>query len=431
MQTEGDFMENVVIVDGVRTPFVKAGADFAKVSAVDLGVRAFQEAVERAGVAWKDIDEVFIGNIAQPADSANVARVISLFAGAPERSPALTVQRNCASGMESIAQGAMAISSGRAQVVVAGGTESMSQIPMMFSESLKNIFMSAVFAKNLGQRMAALSKFKFSSLKPIIGLEEGLRDPVSGMMMGQTGERLARDFGISRREQDEFALRSHQKAVAAKNKLQEEIVALYPGFKKIVEHDVGPRDGQTLEALGKLSPYFEKPHGTVTVGNACPITDGACMLVLMSETKAKADGYKILGYLKSFAFAGCDPSRMGLGPVFAAPKALELARLTMKQMNLVEINEAFAAQVLACVKALGSREFAKTHFGRDEAIGEVDMDRLNVNGGAIALGHPVGTSGARLVLTVLKELKRRQQEYGLASLCIGGGQGGACIVQAA
>lgn len=424
-------MENVVIVDGVRTPFVKAGSDFAKMSAVDLGVRAFQEVVAKTGLDPQEIDQVYIGNIAQPADSANIARVIALFAGAPEKTPALTVQRNCASGMEAVAQGFMAIASGQADVVVAGGTESMSNIPLFFSDSLKNVFMSAAFARNMGQRLQALSKFKLSSLKPVIGLEEGLRDPVSGMMMGLTGERLARDFGITRKMQDEFALRSHQKAFAAKAKFAEEIVPAYPGQKKVVENDIGPRDGQTLEALAKLSPYFEKPHGTVTVGNACPITDGACMLVLMSEKKAKAGNFKILGHMKSFAFAGCEPSRMGLGPVFASPLALQKANLTLKQMDLIEINEAFAAQVLACVKAFGSKEFANTYLGLPDAVGEIDMEKLNVNGGAIALGHPVGTSGARLILTILKELRRRNQQYGLASLCIGGGQGGACVVQAA
>jgi len=268
-------------------------------------------------------------------------------------------------------------------------------------------------------------------LKPVIGLEEGLRDPVSGLMMGQTAERIVRDFMISREEQDAFALRSHQRALAARERLREEITPVYPmGAKKAIDTDVGPREGQTLEALAKLKPYFEKPHGTVTVGNSCPITDGACMLVLMDEELAREKNLQILGRLRSVAFAGCDPSRMGLGPVFAAPKAMKEAGIQFKDLSLFEINEAFAAQVLGCVRAMGSADFAKKHGLGDSAIGEIDDSKLNVNGGAIAMGHPVGTSGARLVLTILKELKRRNQSLGLASLCIGGGQGGAAIVEA-
>ncbi len=428
MQSSG---RSVVVVSGLRTPFVKAGLDFHKVSAVDLGVRCLQETIAHSGMSVDEIDEVFIGNIAQPADAANIARVISLFAGIPQQVPALTVQRNCASGMEALSQAYHTILSGKNRVVVAGGTENMSQIPFFFSEELKSIFAGFAFARNLGQKLGALRRFRMRFLKPVIGLEEGLRDPVSGLMMGQTAERLARDFAISRDDQDRFALRSHQRAVAAKDRFKEEIIAVYPaGGKKVVADDVGPRDGQTLEALGKLKPYFEKPHGTVTVGNACPITDGATMLVLAEESLAREKRWPILGRLRSFAFAGCEPSRMGLGPVFASPKAMKSAGVTLKDLSLVEINEAFAAQVIACQKAFASRDFATKNNLADDAIGEIDDSILNVNGGAIALGHPVGTSGARLVLTLLKELKRRNKSLGLASLCIGGGQGGAAVVEA-
>lgn len=423
----------VVIVDGARTPFAKAGTDLAGFSAVDLGVLALQDAVARAGIDYEDIDQVVIGNIGQPADAANVARVISLFAGVPKRVPAFTVQRNCASGMEAIAQGFQMIRSNQAEVVVAGGTESMTQIPLLLSEEMKNVFMSLVFAKSLGQRLQALSRFRLPYLKPIVAIETGLRDPVSGLNMGETAERIARDFGITREEQDAFALRSHQRAVASREKLKDEITPAYvaPKFKKAVDVDMGPREGQTLEALAKLKPYFDRRHGSVTVGNACPITDGAAMLVMMSEERAKAEGRNILGEIKSVAFAGCEPSRMGLGPVFSSPKALKQAGLELKDMDLIEINEAFAAQVIGCIKAFESKEFAEKNLGRSEAIGEIDPEKLNVNGGAIALGHPVGTSGARLVLTVLKELKRRGKQRGLATLCIGGGQGGACVVERA
>ncbi len=423
----------VVIVDGVRTPFAKSGMDLASMTAVDLGVLALQEAVARAGIGYDEIDQVVIGNIGQPADAANISRVISLFSGVPKNVPAFTVQRNCASGMEAVAQAAMLISTGRAEVVVAGGTESMSQIPLLLSEEMKGVFMGFAFAKNIAQKLLALSKLRAKYLKPIVAIETGLRDPVSGLNMGETAERLARDFGISREEQDRFALGSHQRAIAAREKLREEITPAYvpPKYKKAVDVDVGPRDGQTIEALRKLKPYFDRRHGTVTVGNACPITDGATMLVLMSEEKAKADGRPILGYLKSFAFAGCEPSRMGLGPVYSSPIALKQAGYQLKDMDLIEINEAFAAQVLACMKAFGSKEYAEKNLGGAQNLGEIDPEKLNVNGGAIALGHPVGTSGARLILTILKELKRRNQKLGLATLCIGGGQGGACVVERA
>jgi acetyl-CoA acetyltransferase family protein len=421
----------VVVVGGARTPFAKAGTAFAQISAVELGVRAFQEAVEGAEVNYDSIDQVVIGNVAQPHDAANIARVIALYAGTPQSTPAFTVQRNCASGLESISQAAMQIASGQADVVVAGGTESMSQIPLLFSENLKAEFFGFVFAKSLAQKISVLRKFRFSDLKPIVALESGLTDPISGMNMGMTAERLVRDFGISREAQDQFALQSHQKALAARGKLKNEMTAVYipPKFKDQVEHDLGPREGQSLDQLAKLKPYFDRRYGSVTVGNACPVTDGAAMLVLMSKEKAKAEGRRIWGTIKSIAFSGCEPSRMGLGPAFSSPMALEAAGLEMKDVQRVEINEAFAAQVLACVKAFESREFASKHLGRAEAIGAIDPNILNVNGGAIALGHPVGTSGTRLVLTLLKELERENLNTGLATLCIGGGQGGACVVE--
>jgi acetyl-CoA acetyltransferase family protein len=425
--------KNVAIVSGVRTPFAKAGTDLANLSSVDLGVFAMQEAIAQAGIRPDEVDHVVVGNVAQPADAANVGRVIALYAGVPKDVPGFTVQRNCASGMESISQACTQIATGQADVVIAGGTENMTQIPLLFSEELKGIFFGVALGKTLGRKLGSLSKMKMKYLKPIIGIESGLRDPVSGLNMGETAERLVRDFGISRQEQDEFALKSHQKAIAGRERLKEEITPAYipPKYKKIVDVDKGPRENQTIEQLAKLRPYFDRKHGTVTVGNACPVTDGAAMMVLMSEEKARAEGREILGIIRGIEFSGCEPSRMGLGPAFAGPAVLNAVGKEMKDMDLVEINEAFAAQVLACVKAFGSKDFAQKQLGRSDAVGELDPEKLNVNGGAIALGHPVGTSGTRLVLTILKELKRRNQQTGLATLCIGGGQGGACIVERA
>ncbi|MCQ9207961.1 MAG: thiolase family protein, partial [Omnitrophica bacterium] len=268
-------------------------------------------------------------------------------------------------------------------------------------------------------------------LKPVPGLVLGLTDPVCGLNMGQTAEVLAKEFGITRKEQDEFALLSHKRAVAARLKLQEEIAAVYvpPKFDLVVEADNGPRENQTMEALSKLRPFFDKYTGTVTVGNSCQVTDGACALLIMKEEKARQLGYRPLGYIRAYTYTGVEPRKMGLGPAYAIPIVLKKAGLTLKDIDLIEINEAFAVQILACLKLLASKKFAEENFSAASAIGEIDMDKFNVNGGAIALGHPVGVTGSRLILTLLKEMKRRNSKFSLASLCVGGGQGGAIILE--
>jgi acetyl-CoA acetyltransferase family protein len=265
-----------------------------------------------------------------------------------------------------------------------------------------------------------------------VGLALGLTDPVSGFIMGETAENLVRDFGITRREQDEYALQSHQRWTAANEagKFRNEVVTVYPPPKfEPVEEDSGPRKGQTMEALQKLSPYFDKKHGTVTPGNSSPITDGAAAALIMSADKARELGYKPLGYIKAFAFAGLDPSRMGLGPVFATRKVLNRTGMKLSDMELIEINEAFAAQIIACERAAVSKEFFAKHFNGETPIGEFRREIVNVNGGAVAVGHPVGSSGLRIVITLLKEMERRGLGTGLATICIGGGQGGAMIVE--
>ena len=289
-------------------------------------------------------------------------------------------------------------------------------------------------AKTLSARLSSLIKFYSKYLNAqkslSIGLELGLTDPVCGLNMGQTAEVLAKEFGISRREQDEFALMSHQRAVAARAILKEEIVAVIspPKFKAAVEWDNGPREHQTMEALTKLKPFFDRRSGTITAGNSSQVTDGAVALLVLGEGRAKELGLQPMGYLKAFAFAGVEPNRMGIGPAHAIPKVLKKAGMRFSDVQAFEINEAFAAQVLACVKALASEQFAK-QFGYEGHTGEIDMEKLNVNGGAIALGHPVGASGARLILTMLKHLKRKNLNVGVVSLCIGGGQGAAMILE--
>jgi acetyl-CoA acetyltransferase family protein len=422
--------ERIAIVDGTRTPFAKAGMSLKDIGADDLGAAAVKEMMARTDIDPADIDELIFGNVAQPAHAANIARVIALKAGLPTDLVAYTVHRNCASGMESITTGANKILAGEAKIIIAGGTESMSNIPLLFNKKMTNLFMNLMKARTGGQKLAAILKFRPSFLAPIIGVQQGLTDPVANINMGQTAEVLAREFHITREEQDEFALMSHQRAIAARDRLKDEIspYPLPPKYTKIMDIDEGPRENQSIKNLQKLRPYFDRRNGTVTVANACPLTDGAAAVLLMTESEAKKRGYTPLGFLKAYAYAGLEPERMGLGPVYATNKLLKQG-FSFNDFKLIEINEAFAAQVIACERAFESDDFAKTYLGRDKAIGKLSRDILNVNGGAIAIGHPVGTTGTRLVITLLNELRRRNQNLGLASLCIGGGQGAALALE--
>jgi acetyl-CoA acetyltransferase family protein len=422
----------VVVLDGLRTPFAKAGTALTNVHAAELGRVPLEELLLRLGISPEEVDEVVFGNVAQPADSANIARVIALRAGLPINTPALTVHRNCASGMEAVTQAFDRIRFGMADLVACGGVEAMSGIPFLFQTRTRDKFVKMSRSRSALARLGVLASFRPKDFSPVIGIEEGLTDPVCGLNMGDTAENLAREFGISRQEQDEFALLSHQRACRAieTDVFAEEIVPIHapPNFAAVVD-DVGPRKAQTMEALGKLRPYFDRALGSVTVGNSCPLTDGGVSLVLASEEKAAELGVKPLGRVVSYAFQGCPPARMGLGPAFSTPVALERAGLRLDEIDRIELNEAFAAQVLANRAAFASDDFARDELGRDEAIGDLASDKMNVNGGAIALGHPVGASGARIILTLLRELKRSGLRRGLATLCVGGGQGGAVVVE--
>jgi len=426
--------ERIAIISGFRSPMGKAGGVLKNLTAHDLGARIVKEVVIRSKVNPEQIDEVIIGNVAQPPEAANIARVIALKAGLPEKIPAFTVHRNCASGMEAMTTATSKILNGEAEIILAGGVESMSNIPLFFGKKMTALFANLFKAKTLGQKLSVISTFRLHFLTPVIGLVQGLTDPISGLIMGCTAENVAKDFKITREEQDEFSLHSHQKAEAATAKgiFKEEIIPVFNNDEKnslMIEEDEGIRKGQSIEALAKLKPYFEKGTGTVTVANSSQVTDGAAFAVLMRESKAKELGLEVLGYIREFAYAGLDPSRMGLGPVFAAKKVFDKSGFTLKDMELIEINEAFAAQVIGCQRAFASQEFCEKHFGMKEAMGEIDSSILNVNGGGVALGHPVGMSGARIIITLLRELKRRGKNRGLAALCIGGGQGGAVIVE--
>jgi len=423
----------VVVVAGVRTPFVKAHGVLGRVHPVELGRIAVREAVERADVDPAEIDEVIVGNIGSPADAANIARVVALGAKIPRSVPAFTVNRNCASGVESIVEAAYRIHSGDAELIVAAAVESMSQIPFLLSEEAQRTWIRLARARGLLAKLAALASFRPRHFKPRVGLELGLTDPVSGLNMGQTAEVLAREFQVEREQQDAFALRSHVRAEAAwaAGRMQPEVVPvpIPPRYERAAERDDGIRPGQTLEALARLRPIFDRRYGSVTAGNSSQITDGAAALVLASARRARELGLPEIGRVRSWAFAGCDPARMGLGPVFATPLALRRAGgIALERLGLVEINEAFAAQVLACLAAFASRSFCEDRLGSGP-LGEVDPERINVNGGAIALGHPVGATGARLALTLLGEMGRRGVDLGLVTLCVGGGQGAALVLE--
>ncbi|HEY2955515.1 MAG TPA: thiolase family protein [Candidatus Eisenbacteria bacterium] len=418
------------ILSGVRTPFVKAGGPLRDTPVYELGRVAIGELLAREELDPERIDEVLIGNCAQPAEAANVARVTALRAGVPEPVPAATVHRNCASGMEAVADAAYRIAAGAARLVLAGGMESMSQIPLLYSFEYGAWLEGLMRARNPLQKAAALARFRPRMLAPRIALAEGLTDYVCGLNMGMTAEVLSREFRITRQRQDEYALMSHQRAIAARERLREEIVPIFPPPRhEMLRDDVGPREGQTLEALAKLKPYFDRRNGTVTVGNSCQVTDGAVALLVGDEETARAWPTPPLGRIRAFAFAGLSPRRMGLGPVFAMSRALERADLALNDIERFEINEAFAAQVIACLEASRSDAFARAELSRDRALGEIPLGILNVNGGAIALGHPVGASGARLLLTLLLEMRRHRLKRGCAALCVGGGQGAAFIVE--
>ena len=426
---------SIVLAAGLRSPWAKAGGAFAGEDAGHLGARVLRELLARTALPVDEVDEVVAGCVGPPHGQANVGRVIALRAGVPRHTPARTVARNCASGMEAVTTCANSILSGEGELFLALGVEVMSAYPLTYSPAAVDAFGRLARARGPMQKAAAIARFRPGHFTPILALMEGLTDPVSGLIMGKTAELLARDWNVTRLEADTFATESHRRAAAARDsgRMAREIVphlglGSREGANSLVADD-GIRDGQTVQALGKLKPYFEKPDGTVTVGNACGITDGAAALIVTTEERARAMGLAPLARLRSWAWAGLDPARMGLGPVYASAVALERAGCTLADMGAIEINEAFAAQVIACERAFASERFAREELGRSSPVGVLDMERTNKNGGAIALGHPVGATGARLLLTLAHELTLGDHELGLATLCIGGGQGGAVVLE--
>ncbi|OZI45971.1 acetyl-CoA C-acetyltransferase [Bordetella genomosp. 4] len=418
----------IYVVDGARTPFLKARNAPGPFSAADLAVQAGRTLLLRQPFAPADLDEVIIGCAAPSADEVNIGRVIALRLGCGHRVPGWTVMRNCASGMQALDSAIANIHTGRSSLVLAGGVDALSRAPLLVSDEMTRWLARWAAARGAGDRFAALRRFPWRSIAPVIGLVKGLTDPVVGLSMGQTAENLATRFGISRQAMDEYAARSHARALAAREAAGREIAPLIDARGTLYPIDDGVRDDSTVEKLGKLRPVFDKPWGNITAGNSSQVTDGAALLLLASENAVKRWNLQPLGRIVDSQWAGLDPAQMGLGPVHAATSILQRHHLGLNDLDLWEINEAFAAQVLACLAAWDDTVYCREELGT-EPWGALDQTRLNVEGGAIALGHPVGASGARIVLHLLQLLQARGLQRGMAAICIGGGQGGAMLLE--
>jgi acetyl-CoA C-acetyltransferase len=424
--------DSVYVVDGVRTPFLKARNRPGPFSASDLAVQAGRALLLRVPIAPEELDEVILGCASPSPDEVNIGRVVALRLGCGLKVPGWTVMRNCASGMQALDSALTNIRAGRSHVVLAGGVDALSRAPLLYSEKMVLWFAGFSAAKTAGEKLGAFLKLNPSAaLTPIIGIMKGLTDPMVGLLMGQTAENLAFRFGITRREMDEFSAESHRRALAAQKAgyFDGEIVPLYDRDGKLYPADDGVREDSTPENLAKLKPFFDRKYGNVTAGNSSQITDGAAWLMLASESAVAKHGLPVLGKIVDSEWAGLDPAQMGLGPVHASTPILKRHELALGDLDAWEINEAFAAQVIACLRAWASDDYCRNELGLDRAVGKLDIAKLNVDGGAIALGHPVGASGARIVLHVLNVLKRTGGKRGIASICIGGGQGGAMLVE--
>ena len=420
----------VFVVDGSRTPYIKARGKPGPFSASDLAVAAGRPLLARQPFAASDFDEVILGCMMPSEDEANIGRVAALRLGCGDRVPAWTVQRNCASGMQSIDSAAQNIASGRSSLVLAGGVEAMSRAPIMYNNTMVNWLAAMAGARTPMAKLKVLGGLRPGHFKPVIALLRGLTDPIVGLSMGQTAEILAHRFGITREMMDSFAVRSHLRlANAHKNGDLDEIEVLYDTRGNIYDHDDGVRPDSSVEKLAKLRPVFDKPVGNVTAGNSAQITDGAAWVILASEEMVSRHNLPVMGQLIDSQWAGLDPAQMGLGPSYAMAPIMRRHGLDTPDIDFFEINEAFAAQVLACLAAWKDPDFCRDELDRDSAFTPIDEERLNVDGGAVAVGHPVGSSGARIVLHMLKLLQRKDAKRGMASICIGGGQGGAMLIE--
>lgn len=420
---------NVYVVDGNRTPFLKA-KDVGPFSGSDLAVAAGKTLLNRQPFSASELDEVIIGCAMPSPDEANIARVVSLRLGCGDKVPAFSVMRNCASGMQALDNAAIQIASGRSDLVLAGGTDAMSHAPLLFNQKMASWLANWFATKSVGQKLGLITQLRASYLKPVIALLRGLTDPIVGMNMGQTAEKVAYHFNITRQQMDAFANQSHLKlAQAYKENRMTEVAPIIDYKGRVYIQDDGIRPDTTLEKLGTLKPFFDKKYGMVTPGNSSQITDGACLLLLASADAVKKHGLQVIGRIVDSQWAALDPSQMGLGPVHAVTPILQRQKLKPSDIDCWEINEAFAGQVLGCIAAWNDEDYCRDQLGLEHALGGPSLDTLNREGGAIAAGHPIGASGARIVLHVLKSLEQRNESRGMASICIGGGQGGAMYLE--
>jgi acetyl-CoA C-acetyltransferase len=430
-------MNPVYVIDGARTPFLKSKNRPGPFAAGDLAVQAGRALLTRQKFAPQELDEVILGCAAPSVDEVNIGRVAALRLGCGDKVPGWTVMRNCASGMQALDSGVSNILAGRSQLVLAGGVDALSRAPLLYNDTMVNWFSDMAAAKSGGARAALFARLPFRALlAPVIGIMKGLTDPMVGLLMGQTAENLAHRFGITREQMDAYSVRSHQRVARAQDEgpLKSgggEVEALYDTKGNAYVLDDGVRRDASPEGLAKLKPFFDRKYGNVTPGNSSQITDGAAWLILASEEAVKRHGLSPIGRIVDAQWAGLDPAQMGLGPVHAATPILKRHGLALGDLDYWEINEAFAAQVLGCLAAWKDEKYCREQLGLEGALGELDQDKLNVDGGAVALGHPVGASGARIVLHMLKLLKRKNARRGIASICIGGGLGGAMLLEAA
>ncbi|MEO8138736.1 MAG: acetyl-CoA C-acyltransferase [Gemmatimonadota bacterium] len=418
------------IVAGLRTPFARSGTVFRDVTAVQLARRVTQELLERSGLDGREVDEVAFGQVIASVLAPNVAREVSLLPQLPKTIPAFSINRACASAGQAISYAADQITLGNADVVLAGGTESLSDIPILHSKRFSQILVEASKAKSLGQRLGVFAKVRLRDFVPV---SPAIAEPSTGESMGQSAEKMAKENGITREAQDRLAMLSHHRAAAAtaSGRFAEEIAPWFGGrgMDEVVTTDNLIRADTSMEALSKLKPVFDRRYGSVTAGNSSPLTDGAAVVLMMEEQKARALGYQPLVAVRSYAVAAVDPGwQLLMGPAFAVPKALDRAGIGWKDLGLVEIHEAFAAQVLSNTDAWASKAWAEK-LGRSAPVGEVDWDRTNVHGGSIAIGHPFGATGARIATTLANEMVKRDVQFGLISICAQGGMGFAMVLE--
>ena len=423
-------MKKVYVVDGARTPFLKAKGKLGPFSGGDLAVGCARALLARQKFSPTAFDEVIVGAAMPSADEANIGRVVALRVGCGDKVPAWTVMRNCASGMQALDSAYMNILAGKSHLVLAGGTDAMSHAPLLFGPAMVNWLADWYAAKSFGQRAGVVTKFRLSYLVPVIAILKGLTDPIVKLSMGSTAEIVAKRFGITREMMDAFAAESHQRVLAGRAAGNfSEIEPLIDAAGIVYKEDDGVRTDSTKERLAKLRPVFDKTYGSVTAGNASQVTDGAAMLILASEEAVARYDLNPLGAIVDSQWSGLDPAEMGLGPVHAITPMLLRNGLGLNDLDCLEINEAFAAQVLGCLAAWESEAYCKEKLGLSGAFGAMDRAKFNVDGGAIAIGHPIGASGARVVLHALKTLERTSGKRAAASLCIGGGQGGAMLLE--